>query len=177
MTAEHTDTYYTTDFTTVDYTISSTPATTPEQTTTRKFVTSEHTEALATSEQTETPDTSEKTEVLELVTSGHTDTAPSFNTQAEIESRETTSESVCLANSVVITVCTLLSLTFLFGVICGLIADRCVCALLKRKEKQQSKVSLRTERSVKMDHYVMGETAEEITADIYDEITPDCKPA
>ena len=89
---------------------------------------------------------------------------------------------VCLANSVVITVCTLLSLTFLFGVIRGLIAECCVCALLKRKAKRQNKVSLEqiSERNDHTDHYEisMGESGAkfETSADIYDEITPDCKP-
>ena len=163
-TAEHTDTY-TTDFSTVDITH------------TTNFVTTEHIEFV----------TSEYTEALEFVTSEHTDshgeeggyrtTAPSSNTEAKTESREVTSESVCFANSVIITVCTLLSLTFLFGVICGLIADRCVCALLKRKAKQQSKVSLQIERSDKTaHHYEMGANDREASADIYDEITPHCKP-
>ena len=166
MTAEHTDTY-TTDFATIEYTDThTTDFATTEHTETVEFVTSEHTEALefATSEQTDTHGQESGT------------TAPSSNTETETESREVASESVCFANSVIITVCTLLSLTFLFGVICGLIADRCVCALLKRKAKQQNKVSLQNERIDKTTHHYEMGANEEASADIYDEITPDCKP-
>ena len=170
MMAELTDTY-TTDFVTVNY------ATTP----TTDFVTTENTETLELI-------TSEHTETLELVTADHTDTndqesgtsttAPSCNTElkAKTENAEITS-AVCLANSVVITVCIILSLAFLFGVICGLIVECCICTLLKRKAKQKGKVSLQIERFTnnKTDHYEMGET-EEASADIYDEITPNCNP-
>ena len=155
MTAEHIDTY-TTDFTTVEYTTM-------------------HTTDIETTEHTET---------LEFEIPEYTDTngqisttAPNVNTECKTEKSEVTS-AVCLANSIIITVCTLLSLTFLFGVICGLIAERCICALLKRKAKQQSKVSLKqiSERSDHTDHYEMDESGAETSADIYDEITPDCKP-
>lgn len=166
MTAELTDTYSTVDYTTTH---------------TTDFVTTENTETLELI-------TSEHIETLELVTSDHTDTndqgsgtsttAPSCNTdlKAKTENAEITS-AVCLANSVVITVCIILSLAFLFGVVCGLIVERCICALLKRKAKQKGKVPLQIERfkSNKTDHYEMGET-EEASADIYDEITPNCKP-
>ena len=166
MTAELTDTYSTVDYTTTHIT---------------DFVTTENTETLELI-------TSEHIETLELVTSDHTDTndqesgtsttAPSCNTElkAKTENAEITS-AVCLANSVVITVCIILSLAFLFGVICGLIVECCICALHKRKAKQKGKVSLQIERfkSNKTDHYEMGET-EEASADIYDEITPNCKP-
>ena len=64
--------------------------------------------------------------------------------EPKTETSEVTSV-VCLANSIVITVYILLSLTFLLGVICGLIAEYCVCALLKRKAKWQSKVSFQRE--------------------------------
>lgn len=133
MTAEHTNTY-TTDFVTVEYTNThASDSLTTAHTETLEFMTSEYTETLELV-------TSDHTETLEFVTSEHTDThgqdsgttAPSFNTEHE----DKTETSVCLANSVIITVCTILSLTFLFGVICGLIADRCICALLKRKAKQ-----------------------------------------
>jgi hypothetical protein len=180
MTAENTDTY-TTGFTTVEYT---TMHTTDIETT-------EHPETLeiATSERTETLELTptEHTDTLKVEPSEYTDTtgqtsdttAPSANTEPKSENREVTSV-VCLANSVVITVCILLSLTFLFGLICGLVADRCVCALLKRKAKQRSKVSLKkiSERSdTKTDHYEMGEgPGAQTSADIYDEIIPDCKP-
>jgi uncharacterized membrane protein YciS (DUF1049 family) len=156
MTAEHTDTF-TTGFTTVEYT---TMHTTDIETT-------EHTETLEIA-------TSEYIETLELMPT------PSSNTEPKTENREVTSV-VCLANSIIITVCTLLSLTFLFGVICGLIVECCVCALLKRKAKRiRSKVSLKkiSERNdTKTDHYEMGEgPGAQINADIYDEIIPDCKP-
>ena len=166
-TAKHIDTY-TTDFTTVEYTTM-------------------HTTDIETTEHTD-PVTTEYTETLEFEIPEYTDTkgqmsttVPNINTEPKIEKSEVTS-MVCLANSIIITVCTLLSLTFLFGVICGLIAECCVCALLKRKAKRQSKVSLRqiSERSDHTDHYEisMGESGGELetSADIYDEITPDCKP-
>ena len=173
--AELTDTY-STDFTTIDYTT--------VQTT--EFVATKHTETLVNELMT-----TEHTEIIDFVmsTSGPSDThgkvsdttvtitTPSSNTEAKSESREVT--SVCLANSIVITVCVMLSLTFLFGVICGLIAECCVCALLKRKAKQQT--SLKTlEKSDKaaQDHYEMDESearAHTSVVDIYDEITPHCK--
>ena len=165
-TAKHIDTY-TTDFITVEYTTMHTTDT--EMT--------EHTD----------PVTTEHTEMLEFgipeytVTSGQmSTTAPlNVNTEPKIEKSEVTSV-VCLANSIVITVCTLLSLTFLFGVICGLIAEHCISGLLKRKAKRQSKVSLKqiSERSDHTDQYEMGESGGELetSADIYEEITPDCKP-
>jgi hypothetical protein len=176
MTAEHTDAF-TTSFTTVEYTtVHTTDIETTEHTETLEMATSEHIETfeLMPTEHTDT------LEVEYTDTHGQTSdtTAPSANTEPKSENREVTSV-VCLANSVVITVCTLLSLTFLFGVICGLVAESCVCALLKRKTKQRSKVSLKkiSERSDMADHYEMGEgPGAQISADIYDEIVPDCKP-
>jgi hypothetical protein len=182
MTAEHTDTY-TTDFTTIEYTtMHTTDIETTEHTEILEIATSEHIETL----ELNTPTENNIIETLKVEPSEYTDTtgrtsdttAPSANTEPKSENREVTSV-VCLANSVVITVCTLLSLTFLFGVICGLVAESCVCALLKRKTKQRSKVSLKkiSERSDMADHYEMGEgPGAQISADIYDEITPDCKP-
>ena len=166
-TAKHIDTY-TTDFTTVEYTTMHTTDT--ETTEHTDLVTTEHTETL----EVEIP---EYTDTNRLMST----TAPNINTESKIEKSEVTS-MVCLANSIVITVCTLLSLTFFFGVICGLIAECCICALLTRKAKQQNKVSLRqiSERNHHTDHYEisMGESGAELetSADIYEEITPDCKP-
>ena len=76
-------------------------------------------------------------------------------------------------SSIIITiVCT--TLAFIFGIICGLITDCCVCVLVKRKAEQQGTVSLQIENNYHLSgkgaHYEMG--ANDEASAVYDEVTP-----
>ena len=170
----------------------------------QEFVTAENTEALefVTSERTDTqePVTSERTNTQEPVTSEHTETqelvsfehietqehvtaehtdtrgqervtgtAPGSTTGIETENRYNFTIIITLS------VCTIFA--FIFGVICGLITDRCVCALLKRKAKRQSTASSNTERSGKTAHFEKDLNENNEADAVYDEIIPHyCKP-
>ena len=167
---------------------------TAEDTEALEFITAEHTDTQEpmTSERTNTqePVTSEHTETQELVsfehieiqefvTAEHTDTrgqervtgtAPGSTTGIETESRYNSTIIITLS------LCTIFA--FIFGVICGLITDRCVCALLKRKAEQQiSTASSNIERSGKTAHFEKDLNESNEADAVYDEIIPHyCKP-
>ena len=77
-------------------------------------------------------------------------------------------------NILITTVCTVLA--FIVGVISGLIANRCISALLKRKAnlEPQSVASLNIEQSgnLKKIHYKKSMNVEAEASDVYDEVAP-----
>ena len=103
--------------------------------------------------------------------------AKQTDTQEQSDSIDTTLDSdTGVKDEIVTVICTILS--FILGVICGLITYHCASSLLKRRaaanREQQTTVSLNIDESgnLKRVHYKKSVKADPEPSLVYDEVTP-----